>query len=397
MKHLIFPTLLAVAICSISTLADAQWVYTNGPSVPPGSSGSYVNCFAVSGTKLFAGTYGGVFLSTDSGASWTAVNIGLVGDTVVSALVASGTELWAGTLDGVFHSTNYGTIWAGPLTPGPVFALAIFGSNVYDGGPGGVGVGTTSAFVDGPIRAFAVMGDTLVAGGDSGVYLAPHGNFANVPVGGLGDTNVYALAVIGTNLFAGTLNNGVILSTDYDTSWTATSHPSTFVDAFAVSGTNLFAGNDVDGVYLSTNNGTSWTRVSPGLTYPHVHALAVSGTNLFAGTSGFGVWRRPLSQMITSVEETGSHERPKSYSLQQNYPNPFNPTTSIEFSIPQSGFVTVQVFNTLGEVVGTLVSEELHSGNYTTSWEASGFSSGVYFYRLQTGSFSETRKLILLR
>ena len=119
----------------------------------------------------------------------------------------------------------------------------------------------------------------------------------------------------------------------------------------------------------------------------------------------------PITDCWTSVSgvvnETASI--PKGISLQQNYPNPFNPTTNIGFSVPPGrdlagggripdfGFVSLKVFNTLGEVVATLVSEELHSGSYTARWEASGFSSGVYFYRLQTGPFSETRKLILLK
>jgi hypothetical protein len=176
------------------------------------------------------------------------------------------------------------------------------------------------------------------------------------------------------------------------------------VNALAVSDANIFAGTWGGGVFLSTNSGTSWTAVNSGLTNSDVRALAVSptvggtgGTNLIAGTWGSGVWRRPLSEMIISVKEPISVEMPSVYSLHQNYPNPFNPSTTIEFSIPQSGFVSIEVFNTLGQVVGRLVNEELQPGKYKTSWDASGFPSGTYFYRLQSGSFSETKKLILVR
>src|SRR5712692_9817374 len=84
----------------------AQWIQTNGPY------GAYVFTFAVSGTNLFAGTYdGGVFLSTNNGTSWTAVNTGLT-NTIVNVLAVSGTNLFAGTIGGgVFRSTNDGTSW----------------------------------------------------------------------------------------------------------------------------------------------------------------------------------------------------------------------------------------------------------------------------------------------
>ncbi|MDZ7406155.1 MAG: T9SS type A sorting domain-containing protein, partial [candidate division KSB1 bacterium] len=85
------------------------------------------------------------------------------------------------------------------------------------------------------------------------------------------------------------------------------------------------------------------------------------------------------------------------FHLEQNYPNPFNPTTTISFSLPLGSFVSLKVFDALGREVSTLVSEELAAGTYVRQWEAAGLPSGVYFYRLQAGSFTETKKLILLR
>ena len=88
---------------------------------------------------------------------------------------------------------------------------------------------------------------------------------------------------------------------------------------------------------------------------------------------------------------------PANYALKQNYPNPFNPTTNIEFSIPQLEFVTLKVYNILGEEVATLVSEKLSAGKYKYDWDASGLASGVYVYRIQAGDYVETRKMILMR
>lgn len=83
--------------------------------------------------------------------------------------------------------------------------------------------------------------------------------------------------------------------------------------------------------------------------------------------------------------------------LGQNYPNPFNPSTTITFTIPKPEFVTLKLFNVLGEEVATIVSEKLNTATYTKEWNAAGFPSGVYFYRIRAGEFVETKKLLLLR
>jgi len=88
---------------------------------------------------------------------------------------------------------------------------------------------------------------------------------------------------------------------------------------------------------------------------------------------------------------------PASYSLSQNYPNPFNPITTLLFSLRSSLFANLTVYNLLGREVATLVNEKLGPGTYTLRWDASGVSSGVYYYRLQTEEFVATKKLVLLR
>ncbi len=92
-----------------------------------------------------------------------------------------------------------------------------------------------------------------------------------------------------------------------------------------------------------------------------------------------------------------SSEVPGSFSLMQNYPNPFNPTTNIKFSIPNSGLASLKVFNTLGQEVATLVNQYLQAGSYNADWNASGYSSGVYFYRLESGAFSQTKRMLLIK
>ena len=305
-------------------------------------------------------------------AQWVQTN-GPYGGSVV-CLAASGTNLFAGTRgDGVFVSTNNGTNWTQGsigLTNLSVWALAVSGTNLFAGTVGG------------------------------GVFLSTN-NGASWTQSSIGLTNlsVWAFAVSGTNLFAGTSGGGVFLSTNNGTSWTEADTGlinTSSVWAFAVSGTNLFVGAYGGGVFVSTNNGASWTAVNTGLTDIYVQALAISGTNLFAGTWK-GIWRRPLSQIVTSVQHSPG-ELPGSFRLEQNYPNPFNPSTMIEFSIPERGFVKLSVLNILGQEVETLADGEMSAGTHRLQWNAGNKPSGIYFARLATESgFKSSVKMLLVK
>jgi hypothetical protein len=99
----------------------------------------------------------------------------------------------------------------------------------------------------------------------------------------------------------------------------------------------------------------------------------------------------------TAVEQIS--ELPQNYNLKQNYPNPFNPSTKINFSIPQLGFITLKVYDVLGNEVATLVNEYKPAGTYNVEFTINNvqLSSGIYFYRLQAGDYVETKKMLLLK
>ncbi len=103
------------------------------------------------------------------------------------------------------------------------------------------------------------------------------------------------------------------------------------------------------------------------------------------------------SYSYSSVVEVDLNQIPKVYSLDQNYPNPFNPSTKISYQLPQNGFVSLKVYNAIGKEVATLVNEEKSAGRYEVNFDAAGLSSGLYFYTIQTGSFQETKKMILIK
>lgn len=99
----------------------------------------------------------------------------------------------------------------------------------------------------------------------------------------------------------------------------------------------------------------------------------------------------------TTAVNNISSEIPETFSLKQNYPNPFNPNTKINFSLPSQGFVKVTVFDVTGREIEKLVNEHLSAGTYNVDFNATGFSSGIYFYKLETDKFSDTKKMILVK
>ncbi len=113
----------------------------------------------------------------------------------------------------------------------------------------------------------------------------------------------------------------------------------------------------------------------------------------YIGTLGAGIYKRVFSTDIDVTDDI----IPDAFNLSQNYPNPFNPSTTIRFSIPEHSFVKLEIFNTLGEKVTTLVSEELNAGNYKYEWSAGNYPSGIYFYRLSANTFSKVNKMIFLK
>ncbi|MBN1398734.1 MAG: CotH kinase family protein [Bacteroidetes bacterium] len=104
-----------------------------------------------------------------------------------------------------------------------------------------------------------------------------------------------------------------------------------------------------------------------------------------------------VNSAATAVDEINYRIVPDKFMLSQNYPNPFNPSTTIIYDIPASGHVTLKVFDLLGREVAVLVNENKSAGSYHATWNASGMTSGIYFYRLTAGKFSETKKLVLMK
>jgi hypothetical protein len=132
-----------------------------------------------------------------------------------------------------------------------------------------------------------------------------------------------------------------------------------------------------------------------------VMVMVYAGENLspwradYASNAGIRGFRLPLSALTAVANEP--KELPRGYVLEQNYPNPFNPSTSIRYALPAAGPVRLRVFDLLGKEVATLVDAPQSAGWHTASFQASGLPSGVYFYRLESGSWVQTQKMVLVK
>lgn len=150
-----------------------------------------------------------------------------------------------------------------------------------------------------------------------------------------------------------------------------------------------------DSVWVQSYNATDLEDQSEAIAIDRFNNIYVTGISQDSFTSGGSVTIKYI-QTPTDVSQA-NYNFPAEYSLLQNYPNPFNPSTTISFSIPDEELVSLKIYNSLGEEVDKLVNETKPAGNYSVSFDASKLSSGVYFYKISTGSLVETKKMILLR
>ncbi|MBN8571377.1 MAG: T9SS type A sorting domain-containing protein [Ignavibacteria bacterium] len=166
----------------------------------------------------------------------------------------------------------------------------------------------------------------------------------------------------------------------------------------AVSGNVIFACTEKDGIFINQDLGQTWRNINYNLGLrSSVSRLFVSGNDLYGATYTNSVIKAPISNLVGT--NSISTEVPDKFTLGQNYPNPFNPNTVINYNLPVAGFISLKVYDILGNEVATLVNTRQNAGSYSEEFDAGYFklSSGVYFYKLQSGEFSETKRMVLVK
>jgi hypothetical protein len=190
----------------------------------------------------------------------------------------------------------------------------------------------------------------------------------------------------------------ILRTTDGGTTWVSQISGTTNW-LYSVSFTDANTGTAVgDGgaILRTTDGGTTWvSQISR--TGQSLYGVSFTDANTGTAVGDGGIILRTNTGGIMAVKGYGSATLAAGFSLLQNYPNPFNPSTTIRFTLAYAAFASLMVFNITGQEIATLVNKEMSPGTYEVTWHASGLPSGVYFYRLQTGSFMESKKLVLLR
>lgn len=178
---------------------------------------------------------------------------------------------------------------------------------------------------------------------------------------------------------------------------------------YIIVGTTESFGNgegDVWVIKTDANGDTAWAKTLGGTNYDEGVSVrqTVDGGYIIAGrTESYGsgssdVWLIRLVQDSVEVSIESTNEfLPSSFLLYQNYPNPFNPITTIDYQISKTSFVKLSIYDISGRIVETIENEHKNAGYYSVEWNASGVSSGLYFYRIEAGGYNETKKCLILK
>lgn len=347
---------------------------TNFTRINEGMNVGFIWSLLVHEGYIYAGTEQGIFKY--NGSSWT--KIGLDGKDIRSLAEANGVMyagVWGG---GVYVSFDSGNTWSS-ITSGGILEYAA----VHD-----IAVNTN---VDDEIYV-ATLGLGISMSNDGG---------ASWNKLDLGYEFVWSVGITSGNIiFAGTYGDGLYASNDNGSSWYKVDLNANYIYDITVDDEdNVYVSTLLGGVYVSTDNGASFN--SEGMGGFGVSSMLTTGSSenpsLIVGTSDGSLYKKSENG-ITAVNDEKQEELPTEFRLDQNYPNPFNPSTTIQFAIPKAGSYKLVIYNILGERVTTLVDGQLNAGTHSFNFNASHLASGIYIYQLVgDNKVNITKKMVLMK
>ncbi|HET7153296.1 MAG TPA: T9SS type A sorting domain-containing protein [Candidatus Kapabacteria bacterium] len=402
--------------------AHAQWK-------PTTQVNSSVFSLTVQGDHIYAGAKGQVFTSTDNGQDWTESDSGIVQHASTDRITAIGSNnnvLFAGIISidelgggqkHVYASTNNGKNWSlsdsGLIKPGlgkyTSFLFkgdSVFVSNDEDGIYLTTNNGTSWSASDSGLTGYGRF-VTCMLKKDGAIYVGTYyggvwastnnGTSWTVVDSAIGA--VTALTALDSTMIAGTNQNGLFISTNNGSTWTPKGPRAIPVYALITDSGRIFAGTDT-GIFVSFDHGENWESfndgLSNGLLSKLAFAFAIHDGYIFVANQTDTIWRRSLSDFTTDVYSE-PEKLPAKFSLSQNYPDPFNPLTTIDFHLDAPGNVSLKIFDALGNETATLVNGHIEAGDHSVMWNAGTTKSGVYFCRLQIGSGTLVKQLVLVK
>jgi hypothetical protein len=350
------------------------------------SSGANI---VVDGNNIFTPSVFGVVRSTNSGTDWTTLTSGIPSSHIpkLSSVGLASGKLYAGfngtrprmhlpavwEQGGVYVSENNGDSWS-PLNSGL----------------------PTEGGVHSPVYSITAEGAIVIIYSVSGRFSLINNSWVNINNGFPVNTYISSIFIYKDDVIFLT-NNGLFISHDkgitkepFNTGLQALQNYLTILFSYKAE-LYVFSNDETSSVYR--HDGSQWVLVD----FPMPESLRFTsfqsvGEIIYAGSYDNGIWK--YDPTFTDNDEVIN---PLEYNLSQNYPNPFNPSTTINFQIAASGNVQIKIYDVLGKEVTTLINENKPAGEYQIIFDASSLTSGVYFYRIITTNFSETRKMLLLR
>jgi photosystem II stability/assembly factor-like uncharacterized protein len=375
--------------------------------------------FVTKDNLLFAGNLAGLYRSSNNGDNWTQLTLN---HSVLSLTKNSQGILFAGTLDnGIYYSTNDGNTWmVRGVNTGSFGPMAVNSNDHIFAGSPGVGMFRStnnglnwtqinSGLTNNNVNSISINSNGVIFlgtqnrvhrstnNGDSWILLSPSPVNATLDISS--SNEVYAGA---NDLLDISLGGHIYKSTDNGNSWIPIPIvTSCYSYAVAVSPSgDLYAGaiGPCTYVFRSTNGGGSWNDIVSGLFNNSLSIVSFAFSSagyVFGGQQNDGYIYRS-GQAYIGIKNIGN-EIPNLFSLSQNYPNPFNPNSKIKFQISKSSDVKLLVFDVLGREVAALVNQPLQPGTYEVEFDGTDYPSGVYYYRLISELYTETKKMILIK
>ena len=395
---------------------NAQWIPQNS-----GTTNSLTDVYFVDGgTGWAVGSFGIILKTVDGGTSWNPQTSG-ISSNLHSVYFPNTNTGWAVGDNRIFlRTTNGGENWS--VVGSGVYGVSLNSICMVNdsigwvaGSQGGIYkiIGnswthqTSGTTVD--LRSVFFLNENIgwVVGGqiyDPGIILKTT-NGGTDWTSTISDTIGYLASVffIDENIGWAAGQYGTIIKTlDGGTDWftQSISQAANLNSIWFTDANTGYAVGQAAGIYgtilKTTDGGTDWF-IQTAVTINTINSIFFIDALTGWAVGYNGTILKTTNGGVTFIEEEKNGINPDEFILEQNYPNPFNPTTTIEYSIPMAGLVTIKIFDILGREVTTLVNEEKQRGNHLVKFNASNLSSGIYFYRLQAGNFMSEKKLILLK
>lgn len=351
-----------------TTNGGTSWVYKESGTT---QSIIYIN-FIDPNTGWIAAHSGVVKKTTNGGDNWVSQNSGTSQNTFQTSFVNSLTG-WLSSDGGVMKTTNGGDTWSLNLNYYGIYSVYFISPDIGWAGANDATVfKTTNGGANWTVQSLSPS------------PIVVSFNFTNRNTG---------WAVGYNNLIFKTTNRGDTWVRQFNNAVNATQLRSVICND--TTGMNAWIAGYNGVILKTTNGGTNWVQQNVPHNGDFTSVRFINSLTGYAGGSDGRVIKTTTGG-LTGVTNLGS-EVPSGFYMNQNYPNPFNPKTSINFGVPQASSAKLTVYDAMGREVKVILNQNLSAGNYEVQWDASAFTSGIYYYTIEAGEYIKTMKMALVK